>query len=108
MPRGTSIVILNEGLSYAPAQGLRPGGRPEKLRPLGYRFLAIETLTGETSASGGSPLDRLRRDGVVRMGTGGYSKDPVFARFIGTAIPERLYAGLPMSKQRHRVWGSGT
>lgn len=81
----TSIVILNESHN-TPRHRAFALEVAEKLRPLGYTFLAIETLIGETSASGDSPLDRLPRDGVVRMGTGGYSKDPVFARFIGTAI----------------------
>ena len=84
--RSTSIVILNEahGSPRDRAFGLEVA---RALRPLGYSVLAVEAI--RTYPIAGDPLsgvDRLKRDGFARFGTGTYTRDPVFAGFLREAL----------------------
>ncbi len=84
--RATSIVILNEahGSPRDRAFGLEVA---RALRPLGYSVLAVEAI--RTYPIAGDPLsgvERLKRDGFARLGTGDYTRDPVFAGFIREAL----------------------
>jgi hypothetical protein len=76
--RKTNIVILNEAHN-SPRDRAFALRVAKALRPLGYKTLAAETLST-------NQVDRLKNDGVVRFGTGGYTIDPVFARFVREAL----------------------
>jgi len=84
--RSTSIVILNEahGSPRDRAFGLEVA---RALRPLGYSVLAVEAIRtypiADTPRSG---VEQLKADGFVRMGTGDYTRDPVFAGFLRQAL----------------------
>jgi hypothetical protein len=82
----TSIVILNEahGSPRDRAFGLEVA---RALRPLGYSMLAVEAI--RTYPVAGTPLsgaEQLKADGFARMGTGDYTRDPVFAGFLRQAL----------------------
>lgn len=84
--RATSIVILNEahGSPRDRAFGLEVA---RALRPLGYSVLAVEAI--RTYPIAGTPLtgvEQLKADGFVRLGTGDYTRDPVFAGFLRKAL----------------------
>jgi hypothetical protein len=84
--RATSIVILNEAHNSPRdrAFGLEVA---RALRPLGYSVLAVEAI--RTYPIAGNPLsgvEQLKADGFARMGTGDYTRDPVFAGFLRQAL----------------------
>ena len=83
--RKTNIVILNEAHD-SPRDRAFALRVAKALRPLGYKTLALETFDNNPPEIGPSAIDRLKRDGVVRFSTGGYTKDPVFARFVREAL----------------------
>jgi hypothetical protein len=83
--RNTNIVILNEAHS-SPRDRAFALQVARALRPLGYKILAAETFDNNAPATGPSPVERLKQDGVVRFSTGVYTRDPVFARFIREAL----------------------
>ena len=83
--RNTNIVILNEA-HYSPRDRAFALLVARALRPLGYKTLAAETFDNNPPAPGTSRIDQLKRDGFVRFGTGGYTTDPVFARFVREAL----------------------
>jgi hypothetical protein len=78
--RKTNIVILNEAHN-SPRDRAFALRVARALRPLGYKTLALETLSNNEPDA-----DRLKRDAIVRFNTGGYTKDPVFARFVREAL----------------------
>lgn len=84
--RATSIVILNEahGSPRDRAFGLVVA---RALRPLGYSVLAVEAIrTYPIAGTTLSGAEQLRADGFARMGTGDYTRDPVFAGFLREAL----------------------
>jgi hypothetical protein len=84
--RTTSIVILNEahGSPRDRAFGLEVA---RALRPLGYSVLAVEAIRTYPIASIPlSGVEQLKADGFARMGTGIYTRDPVFAGFLRQAL----------------------
>ncbi|WP_309693285.1 hypothetical protein [Sphingomonas sp. SORGH_AS_0870] len=84
--RHTRIVILNEA-HYSPRDRAFAWQVARALRPLGYDVLAAETFAGEAAKPGDlAPVERLRRDGIVRRDTGFYTHDPVFAGFVRNAL----------------------
>ena len=83
--RKTNIVILNEAHN-SPRDRAFALRVARALRPLGYKTLAAETLSHTVPETGLSATDQLKRDGFVRFNTGGYTIDPVFARFIREAL----------------------
>jgi hypothetical protein len=83
--RKTNIVILNEAHN-SPRDRAFALRVARALRPLGYKTLAAETFGNNESEAGPSPIDRLKRDRFVRFSTGGYTRDPVFARFVREAL----------------------
>jgi len=83
--RKTNIVILNEAHN-SPRDRAFALQVARALRPLGYKTLAVETHDNNEPATGLSATDRLKRDGFVRFSTGGYTRDPVFARFVREAL----------------------
>jgi hypothetical protein len=83
--RNTNIVILNEAHN-SPRDRAFALRVARALRPLGYKKLAVETLVNDQPEAGLSATDRLKRDGFVRFGTGGYTIDPVFSRFLREAL----------------------
>jgi hypothetical protein len=83
--RTTNIVILNEAHN-SPRDRAFALLVARALRPLGYKTLAAETFGNKEPVTGLSAIAQLKRDGFVRFGTGGYTKDPVFARFVREAL----------------------
>ena len=83
--RKTNIVILNEA-HYSPRDRAFALRVARALRPLGYKTLAAETISNNKPGSGPLATDQLKRDGFVRFSTGGYTTDPVFARFLREAL----------------------
>ena len=83
--RKTNIVILNEA-HHSPRDRAFALQVARALRPLGYKTLAVETLVNEQLETGISATEQLKRDGFVRFGTGGYTTDPVFGRFLREAL----------------------
>lgn len=83
--RTTNIVILNEA-HHSPRDRAFALRVARALRPLGYKTLAAETFGNTPTESGETPTDRLKRDRVVRLSTGSYTRDPVFARFVREAL----------------------
>jgi len=81
----TNIVILNEAHS-SPRDRAFALRVARALRPLGYKALAVETIDNDEPETGLSATDQLKRDGFVRFSTGGYTRDPVFARFLREAL----------------------
>lgn len=84
--RATSIVILNEahGSPRDRAFGLEVA---RALRPLGYSVLAVEAIrTYPITDRPLSGTEQLKVDGFARMGTGDYTRDPVFAGFLRQAL----------------------
>jgi hypothetical protein len=84
--RATNIVVLNEahGSPRDRAFGLEVA---RALRPLGYSVLAVEAI--RTYPIAGNPLsgvEQLKKDGFARLGTGDYTRDPVFAGFLREAL----------------------
>ena len=83
--RKTNIVILNEA-HYSPRDRAFALRVARALRPLGYKTLAAEAISNNKPDSGPFATDQLKRDGFVRFTTGGYTTDPVFARFLREAM----------------------
>jgi len=83
--RKTNIVILNEA-HYSPRDRAFALRVARALRPLGYKTLAVETISNNVPESGPLATDQLKRDGFVRFNTGSYTIDPVFARFVREAL----------------------
>ncbi len=80
--RKTRIVIVDEG-------HLDPRDRSfglqvaRALRPLGYKVLAVETLTHDPDdAVSRAKMDKLSADGYLRHSSGYYTDDPVFSDFL--------------------------
>lgn len=80
--KDTRIVILNEA-HVSPRDRMFALQVARALRPLGYGVLAAETFYNDPA---GKIMDQLKRDGFVRRGTGFYSLDPVYARFVREAL----------------------
>ncbi|WP_062788553.1 hypothetical protein [Novosphingobium capsulatum] len=80
--KDTRIVILNEAHS-SPRDRMFALQVARALRPLGYGVLAAEAFYNDPA---GKIMARLRHDGFVRRGTGFYTLDPVYARFVRTAL----------------------
>lgn len=82
----TSIVILNEAHS-SPRDRAFAWRVAQALRPLGYSILAAETFDNEPR-QGGKPtvVEQLTRDRFVRLSTGFYTRDPVYAAFLRNAL----------------------
>lgn len=100
----TRIVILNEA-HWSPRDRAFAWEVARALRPLGYRYLAAETFS---PAQAGMPdgAERLARDGFVRLNTGAYSKDPVFAGYLRQAV---AIGYLPVAyEQRRDQYGDGS
>ena len=83
--RRTSIVILNEA-HYSPRDRAFGLSVAQALRPLGYATLAAETFDNNPAKGRRPAVDLLAADGVVRAGTGSYTKDPVFAAYVRAAV----------------------
>jgi len=84
--RKTNIVILNEA-HYSPRDRAFALQVARALRPLGYSILAAETFDNwQPGPDGSRPIDRLRRDHIVRLTTGTYTLDPVYAAFVRQAL----------------------
>lgn len=84
--RATSIVVLNEA-HHSPRDRAFALEVARALRPLGYSVLAAEAFQNkERDASSPSSVERLATDGFVRLDTGHYTKDPVFADFVREAM----------------------
>lgn len=84
--RLTSIVILNESHG-SPRDRAFALEVARALAPLGYRTLAAETFASDPPGPGKPlPMRQLAADGVVRLTTGEYTKDPVFAGFVREAM----------------------
>ncbi len=83
--RLTSIVILNEA-HYSPRDRAFALEVARALRPLGYHYLAAETFNQSWEGGPSPALARLNADRVVTRGTGFYTLDPVFARYINAAL----------------------
>ena len=83
--RATNIVILNEAHA-SPRDRAFALRVARALRPLGYKTLALETIDNNEPETGLFATAQLKRDGFVRFGSGGYTKDPVFARFVREAL----------------------
>lgn len=84
--RNTGIVILNEAHSN-PRDRAFAWRVAQALRPLGYSVLAAETFDNEPP-HGGKPtvVEQLSQDRFVRISTGFYTRDPVYAAFLRNAI----------------------
>lgn len=84
--RSTGIVILNEAHSN-PRDRAFAWRVAQALRPLGYSVLAAETFDNEPP-HGGKPtvVEQLAQDRFARIGTGFYTRDPVYAAFLRNAI----------------------
>ncbi len=84
--RRTRIVILNEA-HYSPRDRAFALEVAQALRPLGYTILGAEAFDNSAPTNGAlSPIEMLRRDGFVRQGTGFYTLDPVYARYVSAAM----------------------
>ncbi len=84
--RDTSIVILNEAHD-SPRDRAFALQVARALRPLGYSVLAAEAFDNERAhGSRLTAIEQLRRDGFVRIGTGFYTRDPVYAAFVRGAL----------------------
>lgn len=84
--RTTSIVIVNEA-HVSPRDRAFALEVARALRPLGYSILAAETFGNVPPTDPHPwPMERLQQDGIVRLGTGFYTKDPVFAGFVRQAL----------------------
>jgi hypothetical protein len=82
----TRVVILDEDhlVPQDRAFGLEVA---RALRPLGYKFLAVETLTREKDdAVALAKMQAIANDGYVRRSSGYYINDPVFADFLRQAL----------------------
>lgn len=105
--RDTSIVILNEAHD-SPRDRAFALQVARALKPLGYSILAAETFDSEPTELGhASTIDKLRRDGFVRISTGYYTRDPVFAGFVreALALGYRPVGYEQTSKQRPKEGG---
>lgn len=84
--RDTGIVILNEAHSH-PRDRAFAWRVAQALRPLGYSMLAAETFDNEPPYAGKPTLvERLAHDRFVRISTGFYTRDPVYAAFLRNAL----------------------
>ena len=84
--RDTGIVILNEAHSN-PRDRAFAWRVAQALRPLGYSVLAAETFDNEPPHAGKpTVVERLAQDRFVRISTGFYTRDPVYAAFLRNAI----------------------
>ena len=84
--RRTSIVILNEE-HQSPRDRAFALQVARALRPLGYAVLAAEGFHSSADAAEMERSAKLLRDrGYVRLNTGVYTKDPVFADFIRQSL----------------------
>lgn len=80
--RRTRVVVLNEdhGSQRSRAFALEVA---TALRPLGYTYLAVETLRNfADDATAAAKMKALAHDGYVRRETGVYSQDPIFGAFL--------------------------
>jgi len=77
---GARIVILNEA-HQSPRDRAFGLALARRLRPLGYDVLAAEAF-----ANDGVSIPPLARDGVPRLRSGYYLKEPVFADFVRQAL----------------------
>jgi hypothetical protein len=105
--RDTSIVILNEAHD-SPRDRAFALQVARALKPLGYSILAAETFDSEPAEPGhASMIDKLRQDGFVRISTGYYTRDPVFAGFVreALALGYRPVGYEQTSKQRPKEGG---
>ncbi|MBB4154891.1 hypothetical protein GGQ80_002807 [Sphingomonas jinjuensis] len=98
--RATRIVILNEA-HVSPRDRAFALQIARALRPLGYTTLAAEAITMDQAAA-------LGHDGFARLGTGYYTRDPVFAGFLREAMamgyrPVGYDPPLPTWDQRERA-----
>lgn len=109
--KSTHIVILNEAHDN-PRDRAFAWRVARALRPLGYSVLAAEAFDNEVPPNGRlSAVDQLIRDGSVRLETGFYTRDPVFASFLRNAMAigykpaayeqtsQQQLAGTPSSKR---------
>ena len=83
--RATSIVVLNEA-HHSPRDRAFALEVARALRPLGYSVLAAEAFTNVEGKASQARMERLAADGFVRLDTGHYTKDPVFADFVREAM----------------------
>lgn len=83
--RATRVVILNEA-HYSPRDRAFAWEVARALRPLGYSYLAAETLDNNPTTDRPRATQRLATDGFVRRSTGTYSEDPVFAAYLRQAV----------------------
>lgn len=105
--RDTSIVILNEA-HHSPRDRAFALQVARALKPLGYSILAAETFDNEPAEPGHtSMVEKLRNDGFVRISTGYYTRDPVFAGFVreALALGYRPVGYEETSKQRPKEGG---
>lgn len=105
--RDTSVVILNEAHN-SPRDRAFALQVARALKPLGYSILAAETFDSEPAEPGHtSMIDKLRQDGFVRISTGYYTRDPVFAGFVreALALGYRPVSYEETSKQRPKEGG---
>ena len=84
--RRTSIVILNEE-HQTPRDRAFALQVAQVLRPLGYSILAVEAFHSAPDAAQRARETKLiADDGYVRLDTGVYTKDPVFADFVRQSL----------------------
>jgi hypothetical protein len=84
--RRTSIVILNEE-HQTPRDRAFALEVARALRPLGYSILAVEAFGSSTEAAERvRKAQRIANDGHVRLDSGVYTKDPVFADFVRQSL----------------------
>jgi hypothetical protein len=86
MARETRVVILNEAHN-SPRDRAFALKVARALRPLGYSVLAVEAFGNDADpAQSQARMEALAKDGFPRLGTGFYTKDPVFGDFIRQAL----------------------
>lgn len=84
--RRTRIVILNED-HIVPRDRAFALKVARALKPLGYRYLAIEALTNGVDQAG--TIERMRdlaSRGYIRLDDGFLTKDPIFADFLNHSM----------------------
>ncbi|MGE5562832.1 MAG: hypothetical protein ACM3ZV_05910 [Bacillota bacterium] len=84
--RRTTVVILNEE-HQSPRDRAFALQVARALRPLGYSILAVEAFRSSPDAAERERKAKLIADnGYVRLDTGVYTKDPVFADFVRQSL----------------------
>ncbi len=82
----TRIVMLNEHHNFPRSRAFAEE-LARRLRPLGYDVLATETFSNNPDrAYTAKMLERLAKERYPRQGDGYYSSDPVYGRFLRTAL----------------------